>query len=356
MKQGKISVIGLGAGDMEQMTVGVYRFLERAIDEKIPVYLRTKEHPLVPDLQQMGLEFVSFDTVYDQEDAFENVYEVITRTLVEEADKQQHIIYAVPGHPMVAEKVVQNLLAQNDIEVDVLGGKSFIDDLLQAVGVDIVDGFQLLDALDFSIDDVVMTQAIIVMQVFNAFVASDVKLALMEKYPDDYRVALVHRAGTKQEKVEWMPLYELDRLDDSVYNLTSVFIPPMALNESVKTWHLLQHQMDAIAQQGLWIKEQTYMSLLTHLQSEVDELKIAIEKDDIDNLIEELGDILFLVMLYNALGESDMLFNFEEVLEKLNKKITRRHPDVFSELEIHTLDELYAIWETIKKGEKDEIR
>lgn len=346
---GKIKVVGLGPGDIEQLPFGVYQLLKR---EK-PLYLRTKLHPAVEDLKQEGLVFQSFDSIYEENNQFEGVYETIVKELLEAA-QQQDIVYAVPGHPMVAEKSVQLLLENKaGISIEIKGGKSFLDDLFQAVKIDPVEGFQLVDALDLNQDELVVSQHIIVMQVFNEYIASEVKLSLMEKYPDEHVVALVHEAGSKNEKVDWLPLFELDRME-GVHNLTSLYVPPLAVDERTKSFQTVQHYIDAIMGENgdAWIKEQDHQTLLTYLEEEVKEFKTAVENDDIDNMVEELGDLLMQVLYHTNLGEQSGYFSFEEVVETLNKKLRRRHPHVFDGVKAETAEEVDAIWQKIKAEEK----
>lgn len=350
----KISIIGLGAGDLNQIPLGVYRVLQTAMKQEKTIYLRTKDHPVIIDLLQEGLKCESFDAIYDETETFEDVYAQIVDRLLLLAREKDDIIYAVPGHPMVAEKVVQMLLAQEEIIIDVLGGHSFVDDLLTAVGVDMIDGFQLVNALDFKVDDLALTQHVMIMQVFNDFVASEVKLTLMEKYPAEYTVALVHAAGTSQQRVEWMPLYEIDRLGEGVYNLTTLFLPGMHQDDATTAMPTLQYYMDSISQKDIWLQEQTHQSLLQYLDEEVSEFKVAVSEDDIDHMIEELGDVLWQILFHTSVAERDGYFTFEEVLEMLNKKIRRRHPHVFDGVEVETVEELDALWQKIKTQEKED--
>lgn len=117
----KITIVGLGAGDLDQLPVGIYRLLK----QNQSVFLRTKEHPAVRALEEEGFSYQSFDGVYESFDSFDDVYESITKQLLEQA-KNGNVLYAVPGHPLVAERTVQ-LLLQNEegIEIDVKGGQSF---------------------------------------------------------------------------------------------------------------------------------------------------------------------------------------------------------------------------------------
>ncbi|MGX7419976.1 MazG nucleotide pyrophosphohydrolase domain-containing protein [Carnobacterium gallinarum] len=348
---GKILVVGLGPGDLAQLPFGVYQLLKKGL----PIYLRTKLHPVVPALEAEGLDFYDFDQVYEANKQFETVYETIVAellTLVENSSTD--IIYAVPGHPMVAEKSVQLLLEnQVGITIEIKGGKSFLDDFFQAVKIDPVEGFQLLDALDLQQDQIQTSQHVIVMQVFNDYVASDVKLTLMEIYPDEHQVALVHSAGSQDEVIEWLALYEIDRME-GVHNLTSLYVPPLELDQRIKSFATTQTYADAINGEtgDIWVLEQTDKTLIPYLQEETAELMAAIENEDIDNIIEELGDVLMHVLYQTGYGERTGYFTFEDVLETLNRKLRRRHPHVFDGIKVDSIEEVDALWQKIKAEEK----
>lgn len=353
----KINIIGLGGGELNQIPLGVYQLLKRAIEKKETVYLRTVEHPIVDVLKQQGLLFEAYDTFYEDYNNFETVYQKIYEDLLLLSKQYGEIIYAVPGHPMVAESVVKKLLEQNEVIIHIVGGHSFLDDLLTAVQVDVIDGFQLVDGMGFNVDELVLSQSVIIMQVFNEYIASDVKLNLLERYPAEHKVALVHEAGTTDEKVEWIMLYELDRMREGVYNLTSVYVPPLKRDEATKSFQTLQSYIDDIAKGDMWLQEQTHETLLQHLKDEVEELEQAIKNDDIDNLIEELGDVLCLVLYQISVAEHSEMFNLEEVLEVLNRKLRRRCTHVFDNVKVNSIEEIDALWQKIKEQEKvNEIR
>ena len=201
-----IRIMGLGAGQLDQLPYGIYKTLKKAGK----CYTRTMDHPVIQELQAEGIEFESFDHVYEKYDTFEEVYEDISQTVLQYAALGD-VIYTVPGHPMVAEKTVQLLIektsVKNDIEVHIEGGQSFLDALFTAVKRDPIEGFQLLDGTALKRDEIQIAQHLIIGQVYDAFIASEVKLTLMEKYPDDYQVALVTAAGSSKEVVQWLALY-----------------------------------------------------------------------------------------------------------------------------------------------------
>ena len=110
------------------------------------------------------------------------------------------------------------------------GGQSFLDPLFQAVQIDPIEGFQLLDATALHRDELQITQHMIIGQVYDMFTASEVKLTLMQKLPDDYEVYIVTAAGSSQEKVTKVALFELDH-GMELSNLTSIYVPPVKQDE-----------------------------------------------------------------------------------------------------------------------------
>jgi len=128
-----IHIIGLGAGDLDQLPLGVYKKLKAAEN----LYVRTEDHPVLTELAQEGVTFKSFDSVYEKHGAFSPVYEEIAETLID-LSKRASVIYAVPGHPLVAEQTVQNLIAaekQGRCQLAIEGGHSFLDSLFGALRI-----------------------------------------------------------------------------------------------------------------------------------------------------------------------------------------------------------------------------
>ncbi len=227
---GNITVVGLGAGDMDQLTVGVHKLLTQAKH----LYIRTKDHPLISELEQeTEADIRYFDDIYEKHDQFEAVYEEITDILFEKA-KQEDVVYAVPGHPFVAEKTVQLLFERREeqqIAVHTAGGQSFLDATFNALRIDPIEGFQFTDAQTMTPDELELRHHLIICQVYDQMTASEVKLTLMEKLPDDYEVVIVTAAGSQGEKMTKVPLFELDR-NVEINNLTSVYVPPIKKKNS----------------------------------------------------------------------------------------------------------------------------
>lgn len=344
-----IHVVGLGPGDKDQMPLNITQMLIEA-DR---VFLKTENHPAVEELKKEGLVFESFDYLYKEDDVdTEQIYSDIVETLVGAAEERT-IVYAVPGHPLIADKSVKALRDKYSM-VTIDGGKSLIDDLLAAVEVDPLEGFQLFGSEEMDHDTVNTGQPVIVMQVFNAMRAKEVKVSLMEKYPEDHSVAAIDAPGSRQENIAWMPLYDIDRFE-GVHHLRTLYVPPLELDEQVTSLSTLQNYIDRVTDPvagDVWINEQTPKSLIRYLREETEEVIEAIEKDDSENWMEELGDVLVQLLYQTSIAEKQGQFTFENVLETVNRKIRRRHPHVFDGVEAATAEEVDALWQKIKAEEK----
>lgn len=102
-----------------------------------------------------------------------------------------------------------------------------------------------------------------------------------------------------------------------------------------------------------WDLAQDHRSLRFHAVEEVYELLDAIEANDDQEMMEELGDLLLQVVFHAQLASERSSFNFEKVTRNLTDKLIRRHPHVFGDVKVKNVDQVWANWEKIKKSEKD---
>lgn len=101
-----------------------------------------------------------------------------------------------------------------------------------------------------------------------------------------------------------------------------------------------------------WDLDQNHQTLASYAIEEVHELVEAIEQKDDLHMCEELGDVLFQVVLHSRLAEERNKFNLSDVIEAISKKIVRRHPHVFAGLKITDKNDILINWDAIKKLEK----
>ena len=101
-----------------------------------------------------------------------------------------------------------------------------------------------------------------------------------------------------------------------------------------------------------WDKKQTNQSLMKYLFEESNEYNEAVQKQDYDNMKEELGDVLLQVIFHAQIAKENGKFDIYDVLDSINEKMIRRHPHVFGNSKATTEEEIRQEWEKIKKAEK----
>lgn len=101
-----------------------------------------------------------------------------------------------------------------------------------------------------------------------------------------------------------------------------------------------------------WDKEQTHFTLTPYAVEEVGELVEAIESKDDSKTKDELGDVLFQVVLHAQLADERGAFSFADVVQNLSEKMIRRHPHVFSDTRVSGSGDVVRNWDEIKKAEK----
>ena len=101
-----------------------------------------------------------------------------------------------------------------------------------------------------------------------------------------------------------------------------------------------------------WDLKQNYESMIPCLTEETYEVIEAIEKNDIQNLREELGDLLLQVVFFSQLATEDKYFTFYDVLQDVAEKIVRRHPHVFGDAKAGDETEALSRWNEMKAKEK----
>ncbi|WP_429925087.1 nucleoside triphosphate pyrophosphohydrolase [Agrobacterium vitis] len=103
-----------------------------------------------------------------------------------------------------------------------------------------------------------------------------------------------------------------------------------------------------------WDIVQTFETIKPYTLEEAYEVADAIERNDPDDLCEELGDLLLQVVFHARIAEEAGLFSFGDVVEAVTSKMIRRHPHVFARSEADTPEAVKLQWDAIKKQEKQE--
>lgn len=110
--------------------------------------------------------------------------------------------------------------------------------------------------------------------------------------------------------------------------------------------------LDQIFDKCIWTHTQSTQTLKKYLQEETGEFIEALDSGDKEHAKEELGDVLWNVLFMAKAAEKEGLFTFDEVVETLLKKVLRRNPHVFGDLQVKNLDDIALMWKSVKAAEK----
>jgi tetrapyrrole methylase family protein/MazG family protein len=354
----RVVVVGLGPAGADLVLPAA-----RAAFDRVSVrFVRTDRHPAVEELATQGVTFEALDQLYDEGDDLDAVYSAIASYVVDAAHVHGAVVYAVPGSPNVAEKTVLLLRAAN-VEVEIVPGISFADLAWARLGIDPLGGVRVVDARGFGVDAAGVAGPLLIAQADTRDVLSDVKLALLEVAAPDHEVTVLQRLGLPDEQVRTMPLEELDRTLDPDH-LTSVFVDTGELAVASELARLVALAERLRGPGGCpWDAKQTHHSLRRHVLEEAYEVAEAIEalpadapagEFDLtryDALEDELGDLLFQVVIQSVLAAETGAFTIADVARRIHDKLVRRHPHVFGDVRVADASEVVTNWEQIKREE-----
>ena len=265
------------------------------------------------------------------------------------------VVYAVPGSPIVAERTVELLRERADVTMIIEPAISVIDVACAVLGRDPMEsGLRVIDAL--AAQDVRGPGPLLILQAYS----SEVLASVADRLGDVRTVTVLHHLGLDDEVVVTVPVDALATFGAD--HLTSLWFEgprdaSVALGDLVDFARRLRAECP-------WDQEQTHASLTPHLLEEsyeaLDALEALahVEREGADDELaarhveEELGDLLFQIVMHAELGDEEGRFNLATVADAVRDKLTGRHPHVFGDTTVSGSEEVAERWETIKRDEK----
>ena len=167
---------------------------------------------------------------------------------------------------------------------------------------------------------------------------------LRSLYPHDQRIALYREQGGP---VLNMSLADLEADTQAL----GLYLPPLEPHSSFES---LQNTVAQLrAPDGCpWDREQTHESLRKHLLEEAYETLEALDQANLEGLQEELGDLLLQILMHAQIASEDGNFRMSDVVYGIQTKLIRRHPHVFGDVEVSSVDQVLNNWEHYKSEEK----
>lgn len=336
---GKITVIGTGY-DREDLTLRAIGAFENAEH----IFLHTDHCGCADYLREKGIPFESLDDIYEACEDFDEHIERVTEKLIGAAEAGD-IAYAVFD---VRDRTVSALISEAGEAVVVLPGAP-VDGALAACA----SGACLtLSASDWEETRFSASQDCLIHELDSWALAAELKLKLMDCYPEETEVRLMYGEG----RVKDLPLYRLD-FDPTLFDhRTSLFIP--AQKDILKLERFDFDGLNAIMQKLAsptgcpWDRVQTHQTLRTYILEEAYEVIDAIDAGDTDHLCEELGDMLFQVAFHAELGRKHGEFSVTDITTGICSKMIKRHSHIFGSDRAQNSEAVSDLWQQNKKRER----
>jgi tetrapyrrole methylase family protein/MazG family protein len=334
----RLSIVGLGPGSSRSLGDRAREALYSADF----VVVRTARHPVAAELVNEGA--ISCDDLYEAADTYEEVYQAIV-SRVEELLLKGSTAYAVPGSPLVAE-VAATELARRHPEAEVVLAPSCVDLACLRLGIDpALEGLRVGIAEDM--EDLLSDPSCPVLLLQLSSRAELARLAGLVEVPPGWRAAVLSRLDMPDESVKFVPLGELVLAEPDDY--TMVYLPPRASSPFSE----LSRLIDVVATLRMrcpWDRAQTHRSLARYCLEEAYEAYDAMTfSESATELAEELGDVLFQVLIHCQIASEEGGFDLKEVARRLADKLVARHPHVFGNVEVSGAEEVAERWEQFKQ-------
>jgi len=350
-----LEVVGLGPAGLDRLPRSTFDLL---LD--VPsLIVRTLQHPAAAELADRRA-VIACDDLYDGAADFDAVYGAMVERVIAAAQTQR-VAFAVPGSAVVGERAASDVVVaarSAGLEVRVHPGESFLDLVWARTGIDpIAAGAQVLDGRDLP-DPMPLHVPTVITQVDSPLVLDAVAGRLARVLPDDAEIMFLDALGSADEHVAHSTIGEVAGLDPGPRTT-------LVVNAGLVGWHGLVVTNRILREQCPWDREQTHHTLISHLIEEAYETVEAVSRLPVDapggdvdyvaytGVEEELGDLLLQVVFHATLAAEVDAFDVETVAEGIRRKLVRRHPHVFGDVEAETADDVRVNWEAIKSDEKD---
>lgn len=191
-------------------------------------------------------------------------------------------------------------------------------------------------------------QTTVILNLAEEKVAQIQKL-LLEFYPPDHPLRVIIDPGEEEQAVVVLKLADLAASQAGKNNV--LYVPAISADASFDSFQeVIAHLR---APDGCpWDRKQTHLSLRSSLLSEVYEVLDALDANNIPALQEELGDLLLQIVMHAQIARENRIFSMIDVVQGISRKLVHRHPHVFGEVKVEGAENVLALWEEIKAGER----
>ncbi|HEY3343613.1 MAG TPA: nucleoside triphosphate pyrophosphohydrolase [Anaerolineaceae bacterium] len=339
--QAGITFVGLGSGDPELLTRQAWNWLQGAAE----IAVRAGA-----DVEALATEQAKLLRLGEVGDASE---EQMLTDLLDLARQPGGITYAAPGAPFEGDRLAslaRERAVQEGLAVYTIGGVSLFDAARGALGNAWAETAVHIDAhvlTGLHMPPFPPNLPALIVGIDGRDAASQVVMALTGVYPAS---TLLTRVAPGAKQGEAVALEALDRQEN--YNSFAVWrVPALGAGTALEDFQEIVAALRA--PNGCpWDREQTHLSLRTHLLEETYEALEALDAQDVPGMVEEFGDLLLQIVLHAQIAAEAGEFHMADVVQGINDKIIRRHPHVFGDVQVDGVTGVLQNWERLKAAER----
>lgn len=331
-----LTIVGLGVkeGDLSERA-------KQAILQAELVLVRTELAVSAKSLKNLSVPYTALDYLYEKSRSFETLKNNMVKE-IKTLSKGKNTVYLVDGS--VSEDVVSLAIREKE-DVQVIDGISKSSHFAARANL---AGYTALSAYD--VENFKRTSLpLVVYDIDSRELASNVKLFLANLVGEESEILFYH-----EEEEKKMCLYEMDREAKYDYTTAIVVKEPPFLTKERYDYTDLEDLIKLLRAPGgcPWDRAQTNMTIRTNLVEEAYELVDAIEAEDDDHIREETGDVLLQAAFHAVIKEEEGVFNSEDAITDLCKKLIFRHSHIFGKDKANDDAEALGVWDKNKKLEK----
>lgn len=337
---GRITVVGVGwtRGELTLNAV-------EALKQSGVIVLHTDRCGCADWLKQNGIPFSSLDALYERCEDFDAHAQAAAEAVIA-AGGEGDVAYVVSD---VRDQSVSRLIELVGADVAVIPGPPTEGALLALARGEA----RMVAASEWEDFHPAARENCLVREMDSRELASEVKLRLMEAYPEEWDVWLM-QGDARPEK---LPLYMLDR-GERFDHRTCLLVPAQLSITALERYdfgHLNEIMRRLCAPDGCpWDRVQTHASLRASLLEETYEVIDAIDEGDVDHICAELGDLLMLVALHAEIARRHGEFDMADVTTAVCRKLISRHTHIYGDDIALDEAQVLALWSSNKMAERDQ--
>ncbi len=336
----KITVVGAG-WTRGELTVNAIEALKRSD----AIVLHTDRCGCADWLKQNGMPFKSLDALYETCEDFDSHAQAAADAVIAAASEGD-VAYVVSD---IRDRSVSCLIERNGAAVQIIPGPPTEGTLLALAQGEV----RSVAASEWAQFHPSARESSLVRELDSRELASEVKLRLMEVYPEEWGIWLLQG---ECEPV-FMPLFTLDR-GDRFDHRTCLMVPAQPSITALERYdfgHLNEIVRRLCAPDGCpWDRVQTHASLRTCLLEETYEVIDAIDEGDVDHLYDELGDLLMLVTLHAEIASRHGEFDISDVTTAICQKLISRHTHIYGYDTAMDEAQVLRLWNRNKMAERNQ--